>query len=298
MRYRVTHTTEYTYGEIVPLCHNMIRLRPRETERQRLISSEVAIDPAPATHREGIDFFGNHVTWFSVQEPHQGLAVTSRSEVDVTAGPADVAVPSNEPWESVRQSLVTRLDPATLSARQYIYESPHVPRSANVHEYARASFLPGRPLYDCVADLMGRIHADFRFVAGATCVGTTVEDVLRLRQGVCQDFSHLMITCIRSMGLAARYVSGYLVTVPAPGTQKLVGVDASHAWLSVFFPDGMGWLDFDPTNNVCPAEQHVTVAWARDYDDVAPVKGVIIGGHQHGLRVSVDVSPVAIADPL
>lgn len=288
MQYRITHTTEYTYGEVVPLCHNMVRLRPRDTDRQRCLMDDLAIDPPPATRRDGFDFFGNHVSWFSLQEPHSGLAITSSCLVEVTAQPQPA---SFEAWESVRQRLITYRDPATLDARQYIYASAHVPHSASIAEYARASFTPGRPVAECAADVMGRINADFQFVPGATSVGTSVEDVLRLRQGVCQDFSHLMLACMRSMGIAARYVSGYLSTTPPEGQERMVGVDASHAWVSVFAPDA-GWIDYDPTNNTQPSDRHVTVAWARDYDDIAPVKGVIVGGHQHGLHVAVDVMPV------
>lgn len=289
MRYRVIHTTEYTYGEVVPLCHNMIRLRPRDTERQRCLAHDVLIDPVPATRRDGLDFFGNHVAWFSLQEAHGGLAITATSLVDVSADPQPVSAMG---WEAVQEHLLSQRDPATLDARQYhLYVSAYVPRSPALADYAAGSFPAGGAIDACVADLMGRIHTDFRFVPGVTSVGTSVEDVFRNRQGVCQDFAHLMLTCLRAMGLAARYVSGYLLTNPPAGSPRLVGVDASHAWVSVYTPDA-GWLDFDPTNNLRPADRHVTVAWARDYDDVAPVKGVIVGGHQHGLRVAVDVIPV------
>jgi len=286
----ITHTTEYFYGDTVPLCHNVVRLRPRDTERQRCVREELTISPAPATRREGLDFYGNHVSWFSLQEPHEGLSITCTSDVEVLPSlirPAEIY----DTWEQARQRLSQAGDREAIDARQFTFASPQVKWSAAVADFARTSFLPGKTLFEAVTDVMGRIHSEFRFVPGSTAVGTPVDDVLKLRQGVCQDFAHLMLACVRSMGLAGRYVSGYVVTQPAPGMPRLAGADASHAWVSVWFPGG-GWVDFDPTNNTLPADQHVTVAWARDYDDVAPVKGVIIGGHQHGLRVAVDVIPV------
>jgi len=296
--YTVTHTTDYFYGESVPLCHNVVRLRPRDTAAQRCLTDEMIITPAPGARRDGLDFFGNHVSWFSLQEPHAGLSITSTCSVTVTPSVAPVEVFS---WEHVRDQLRNTRDRDTIDAgqfdagqfdaRQFTFDSHHAPASDAARAYAHPSFTPGRPMMQSVDDLMRRIHNDFKFVPGSTMVGTSVEDILRYRQGVCQDFAHLMLACLRSVGLAGRYVSGYLVTKPLPGRPKLLGADASHAWVGVWWP-GFGWVDFDPTNAVLPSTEHVTVGWARDYDDVAPVKGVIIGGHQHGLRVAVDVTPV------
>ena len=280
MRLRVRHTTEYEYGDTVPLCHNLVHLHPRDTDRQRCVFHDLGISPNPATLRRGIDFFGNPVAWFSVQEPHHGLAITAESLVDVVprltgglAGPA---------WDRM---------PPDPEAVPFTFDSPHVPLSPKLADYARPSFTPGRPLDEAAGDLMTRIFKDFKFVSGVTTVGTPVLDVLRDRRGVCQDFSHLMIGCLRSLGLPARYVSGYLMTKPPPGKPRLAGCDASHAWVSVHVP-GQGWVDYDPTNNVQPDAQHVTVGWARDYGDIGPVQGVIVGGHRHSLRVAVDVEAI------
>lgn len=280
MRLRVRHTTEYEYGDTVPLCHNLVHLRPRDTERQRCVAHELFVTPGPATLRSGEDFFGNPVAWFSLQEPHAGLSVTAESIVDVSPRPADL--PYAPAWDAM---------PADPEAVPFAFDSPYIPVSPKLADYARESFPPGRPITDAAADLTGRIFREFKFVSGVTSVGTPVLDVLRDRRGVCQDFSHLMIGCLRSLGVPARYVSGYLMTRPPPGKPKLVGCDASHAWVSVHVP-GQGWADFDPTNNVRPDTQHVTVGWARDYGDIGPVQGVIVGGHQHSLRVAVDVDEI------
>jgi transglutaminase-like putative cysteine protease len=287
MKLRVRHTTEYVYGETVPLCHNMVHLRPRDTSRQACLDHDLQIDPPPPTRREGTDFFGNPVAWFSLQEPHRGLSITALSTVEVEA--VRPQVPPSGPWETAAATLAMSTDG---DVRSFVFESPYVPTHRDLADYAAVSFAPGRPVADAVADLMHRIFKEFKFVSGVTNVNTPVLDVLRDRRGVCQDFTHLMIGCVRSMGLAARYVSGYLLTRPPPGKPKLIGADASHAWLSVYVP-GHGWMDVDPTNDLLPDDKHVTVGWARDYGDIGPVQGVIVGGHQHGLNVSVDVEEVA-----
>lgn len=292
MKYRVTHITEYHYGESVPLSHNLVHLRPRDTHRQTCHSNDISITPAPALRRDRIDFFGNHMSWFSVQEPHVGLRVESRSEVDVSS--ADVSPQLKRiPWEEAASLLITRRDSGALDARQFTFDSAYIPRSKELADYARPSFTDGRSLHDAVLELTQRIYQEFKFQTGATTVGTPILDVLRERHGVCQDFAHLQIGCLRSLGLAARYVSGYLLTQPPSGGPRLTGADASHAWVSVYFPD-FGWLDLDPTNGVIPSLGHVTVGWARDYDDISPVKGVIVGARTHDLDVSVTVTPVSL----
>ncbi len=297
IKYKVTHTTEYYYNEPVPLCHNLIRLCPRDTAHQKCIQCQLTISPIPAERRDRVDFFGNHSTWVSLQEPHKVLRIEAVSEVDVrqtVSPPADRNGPS---WESVVDLLAWHgsagrpPDPVLLAVREYTFDSPQLKASPELADYARPSFPPGRPLLAAVTDLTERIYKEFTFDARATTVGTPVLEVLRNRRGVCQDFAHLEIGCLRSLGLAARYVSGYVLTRPPPGQKRLVGADASHAWVSVFFP-GTGWVDFDPTNNVLPSTEHVTLGWARDYDDVSPVKGVIIGGHRHSMYVGVTVEPV------
>ena len=290
MKYRVTHITKYDYGEIVPLGHNLIHLRPRETDRQFVHSAEIAIAPIPAARRDRVDYFGNHVTWFSIQEPHDKLNVVSRGEVEVMP----FQVPSGfvgMAWDEVPNRIASRLDPAALDARQYTFDSHYIARHPELADFAKPFFPRGKPLLEAVTTITHRIYSDFVFDSGATTVGTPILQVLRNRHGVCQDFAQLQIGCLRSLGLAARYVSGYLVTRPPPGKPRLVGADASHAWVSVYFPD-FGWIDFDPTNDVIPSAGHITLGWARDYEDIGPVKGVIVGGHRHTVRVSVDVEPL------
>jgi transglutaminase-like putative cysteine protease len=290
MKYKVIHSTEYFYGDSVPLGHNVVHLQPRETDRQSVKSHALAITPNPMVKSDRIDFFGNPVSWFTLAEPHDRLKIVARSEVEVKsfATPTGLWWPS---WEQVADTLRQRRGPELLDARQFTFDSVFVSSHPELAEYARPSFAPGRHLLECATDLTNRIHADFTFDSGATTIGTPVLDVLHHRHGVCQDFAHLQIGCLRSLGLAARYVSGYLVTKPPPGRPRLVGADTSHAWVSVYFPD-VGWIDFDPTNAVIPSDGHITVGWARDYDDVSPVRGVVVGGHRHSLSVSVDVEPI------
>jgi transglutaminase-like putative cysteine protease len=289
VRYHVSHITRYVYGDSVPLCHNILHLEPRRTDRQRVLAHSLSIAPNPIARSQRLDFFGNPVTWFSIQEPHDTLSIVARSEVDVQPfdPPAGLWLPN---WEQAVAMLSVPSSPDLLDARQFTLESPFVALSPQLAEYARPSFPPARQLLECVSELTQRIFHDFTFDTAATTIGTPVLDVLRHRHGVCQDFAHLQIGCLRSLGLAARYVSGYLVTHPPAGKPRLVGADTSHAWLGVFFPD-FGWIDFDPTNGVIPTSEHITVAWARDYDDVSPVRGVVVGGRKHSLAVSVDVEP-------
>ena len=289
-KYRVKHITKYDYDEVVPLGHNLVHLRPRETGRQLVHSNDIAIAPIPTARRDRVDFFGNHVTWFTIQEPHQKLHVASTSEVDVS--PFEIPKGyGGEPWDTVPASIQARLDPSALDARQYTFDSHYVPRAPELAEFAKPSFPSGRPLLPSVTDLTNRIYKEFKFDPDATSVGTPIMQVLKEKRGVCQDFAQFQIGCLRSLGLAARYISGYLLTHPPPGKPKLAGSDASHAWISVFFPD-FGWIDFDPTNGCIPSDEHVTLGWARDYDDIGPVKGVIVGGHRHKVKVSVDVAVV------
>jgi len=292
MRYRVTHVTDYRYGESVPLSHNLVHLRPRDTGRQVCHGNSISIAPEPATRRDRIDFFGNHMSWFAVQEPHDGLRVESRSEVDVSGFQQSLQLATSS-WEETARLIASRRDSATLEARQFTFDSAYVRRDRQLADYARPSFGTDRSLLEAVTELTNRIYKEFKFRAGATTVGTPILDVLRDRHGVCQDFAHLQIGCLRSLGLAARYVSGYLLTHTASGERPLAGGDASHAWVSVYFPD-YGWIDFDPTNGLIPSLEHITVAWARDYDDISPVKGVIVGARRHDLTVSVTVTPLSL----
>jgi transglutaminase-like putative cysteine protease len=290
MLYRITHATVYEYSEPVDLGHNLVHLQPRSHPRQVLLESALDIDPPPAVTRQRADFFGNPVCYFTVQQPHRRLAVTAQSRVDVTT-PAACEPSRSHAWSDVPGLLRAGGDAAAREAYSFAFDSPYVPRDDALAEYAAPSFPPRRPLLEAVLDLTARIHGDFRYDARATTVTTPVRELLTRRAGVCQDFAHLQIGCLRSLGLAARYVSGYVVTNPPPGRPRLVGADASHAWLAVYCPT-FGWVDFDPTNNQVPADRHITLAWGRDYNDVTPVRGIVLGGGQSTLRVSVDVTPV------
>jgi len=288
MRYRVTHTTHYDYADSVGQpCHEA-RLLPCSCPGQTLLGSRLEITPRESDFRMREDFFGNTVAYFTIPEPHQACTVTAVGEIALTGQTPQLDLRPGAGWESGRDTLRLEHSDAALDASQYLLDSPFIACGEALAAYAAPSFGPGRPLVEAVYDLMQRIHRDFTFDPGFTTVATPLSAVLAHRRGVCQDFAQLAIGSIRSLGLAARYVSGYIETLPPPGAQKLAGADASHAWFSVFLP-GAGWMDFDPTNNQVPGDQHITVAWGRDYGDVAPLKGVIFGGRNHALQVSVEV---------
>lgn len=289
MKYRIRHHTTYDYGETVPLCQNEARLKPRHGPFQKCISSTLAVTPRPATIAERTDYFGNHVTFFTIHEGHRQLSVLAESVVTTSAPPGVQGQPS-APWESTVQALADRNRTDLLTAQHFTFASPYVPIADELAGYAAESFPQGRPLLDCLFDLTHRIYSEFKFDAKATCINTPPLEVLRTKAGVCQDFAHLQIGCLRSLGLSARYMSGYLQTTPPEGKPKLIGADVSHAWVSVFVPE-FGWLEFDPTNDCVPSTRHVTLGWGRDYGDVCPIKGIFIGGGRHEMQVSVDVEP-------
>ena len=290
MMYRVTHTTTYEYPEPVSLCHNVAHLTPRTAPGQTCLSSKLSITPEPAVWKEFTDFFGNPAVFFGLQSPHRRLTVTARNQVDVCRlpPPAPAATP---PWEAVRDRMRADRSPELLDAYQYAFDSPYVQAQPEFAAYAAVSCTPGRPVLEALLDLTGRIHREFTYDPRATTVATPLAQVFAGRSGVCQDFAHFQIACLRSLGLAARYVSGYLCTNPPPGQERLIGADASHAWLSVYCGDA-GWLEVDPTNDQMPSTKHLILSWGRDYEDVSPIKGVILGGGQHSVTVSVDVAPV------
>ena len=337
MHYQITHKTHYTYSNTANLSYNEARLTPRDFARhpykhytpsgvlsawghlQQVHGSRFVVEPQPTSYREREDFFGNTVCYFAIQRPHQTLTVTVMSQVEVKRHSTAARENSESvAWEAVREQLQTSLHPEILETRQYVLDSPMIPtRLPELREYATPSFAQGRTLQEAVRDLTARLHTDFTYDPGWTTVATPLEEVLAHRRGVCQDFAHLGIGCLRAMGLAARYVSGYIETMPPPGQERLAGADASHAWFSVYVPDvarvphtptenylqshptgnslkrtstaSCGeWLDFDPTNNQEPGEQHITVAWGRDYSDVTLLKGVVFGSGTHELSVSVD----------
>jgi len=298
MAYRVINRTEYRYPSTVSASFGELMMLPRDLPGQRCLRSALTIEPEPGDLRERVDFFGNRATYFAVLDPHTRLSVIADCLVRVRGRRAQ---PSSDPigWEQARDRVRGArgsgpgADLEALDARQFVLNSPLVTLSTQLVDYATASFKPELGLLDAVRGLASRIHRDFEYLPGATQVTSTIEDVLRCRAGVCQDFAHLAIGCLRSLGLAARYVSGYLETRPPPGKPRLVGVDVSHAWFSVFLP-GTGWVDMDPTNDQLVDDHYVTTAWGRDYTDVPPVKGVIFTqGDRQDLRVSVDVIPVS-----
>jgi transglutaminase-like putative cysteine protease len=290
MTYRIVHRTTYKYKYPVALGNHVACLTPRTLTHHRCLWSKMRIEPEPSTHAERLDYYGNQLSFFTIQEPHKQLVVEARSEVVLDAERR--FIPANSPpWEDVARDLPEDRSAATLEAYQFAFESPRIKPSPEFAAYAERSFTRRRSLVEALLDLTARIHHDFLFDSKATNVRTSTEEVFRKRRGVCQDFAHLQIACLRSLKLAARYVSGYLRTYPPPGKPRLIGADASHAWVSVFCP-GSGWLDLDPTNNLVVGDGHVTLGWGRDYGDVSPLRGLILGGRDHTLKVSVDVEPV------
>jgi transglutaminase-like putative cysteine protease len=292
MTYRIVHRTTYKYKYPIAFGNHVACLTPRSLEHHRCHWSELHIEPKPASRSDRIDYFGNHISLFTIQEPHKQLLVEARSEVTLDNRPS---VPSRSPpWEEVTRAVPQDLDNDTLAAYQFDFTSPRIKTSEDFAHYAGKSFTPGRPWADALLDLTARIHTDFRFDSRATNVRTPTEEFFRKRRGVCQDFAHLQIACLRSLQLPARYVSGYLRTYPPPGKPRLIGADASHAWVSAYCPES-GWLDVDPTNNLVVGDGHVTLAWGRDYGDVSPLRGLILGGRDHTLKVSVDVEPLNLS---
>jgi transglutaminase-like putative cysteine protease len=290
MKYRVVHKTEYCYGITVSECHNLAHLRPRNLPAQQCLGHRLQIDPLPLDLAEHEDFFGNHISYFSITQPHQTLTVTATSEIQLVTGNGQLALDKDMPWDEVRVRLAEPLTDSTRENRQFVLDSPFATAAPELADYAAASFPSGRPMLEAVRELMERVHHEFTYDPGFSTVSTPLAEVLSSRRGVCQDFAHLAIASLRSLGLAARYVSGYLETLPPPGQVKQQGADESHAWFSVYLPE-VGWHDFDPTNNKVPLDQHVTTAWGRDYADVTPLKGVIFGGDPgHSPRVAVDMT--------
>jgi len=293
--YRVEHETRYLYASSVSTSQQVAYLRPRELAQQRVPWCRLTIDPRPSRSTPRVDYFGNAVDQFTVLKPHTELSVWGRSLVEVLPRESRVEPELSPPWERVRETLRYRQGAPNSAVAEYAYPSPYVTLDSEIAEFARASFASGRPLLAAAIDLMHRIHRGFRFDPSATTITTPVRRVLVEGRGVCQDFAHLQISCLRALGMAARYVSGYLLTDPPPGQPRLVGADASHAWLSVHCPRH-GWVDLDPTNDVLPELRHVTLAWGRDYGDVSPLRGVILGGAQHTLGVAVSVVPLDPAE--
>ncbi|WLG95309.1 transglutaminase family protein [Pseudomonas sp. FP198] len=292
-RYQILHDTHYHYDSPVSLAQQLAHLWPRPCEWQRCTERQLTISPEPTTRRDEQDVFGNPLTRLAFERPHDELLVNARLSVEVQARPS-LDFSSSPAWESTRHALTYSGRPLAaqlLDACRYRFESPYVHLKRSFVEFSESCFPVGRPLMLGVQALMEKIFEEFTFDAEATQVATPLVEVLERRRGVCQDFAHLMLACVRSRGLAARYVSGYLLTQPPPGQARLIGADASHAWISVFCPV-LGWVDFDPTNNVQPSLEHITLAWGRDFSDVSPLRGVILGGGTHDPEVRVTVMPL------
>lgn len=290
MKFLITHQTVYSGSEPVSVCHNQAWLHPRELAHQTCEEFKLDISPLPSTHSNRIDQFGNQVELFSFNEGYNRLTVKATSKVEVRER-AKLTHRSDN-WQQVKELVENHTTESTLDAYQYVFESTRIRTNEEFREYTLRSFTANRDIVEAAKELTERIYSDFEFDSRATTVTTPVEEVFRLRKGVCQDFAHLQIALVRSIGLPARYVSGYLRTLPPPGKPRLIGADASHAWLSVYCGNGTGWVDFDPTNNAIVSTDHITIAWARDYSDIPPLRGVFLGGGTHSLSVSVDVAPL------
>jgi len=290
MIYDVSHKTVYRYATPVVQSQHIVHMSPRLVERQRVKGHALLVNPAPTLRIEREDYYGNRVVLFDIEQEHEELTVHAKSTIDVAARePADL--PGSAPWETLAEAPATGGGALALEVVRYACASRHTRPTLEIADYARKSFSANRAVLLGAWDLVTRIYHDFVFDTTATDISTPVTEVLRQRRGVCQDFSHLALACLRALRLPARYVSGYILTSPAPGLPRLAGADASHAWISVWGPEA-GWVDFDPTNGLMPRDEHITIAYGRDYDDVSPISGILLGGNEHSVSVGVDVLPV------
>jgi transglutaminase-like putative cysteine protease len=290
MIFEVSHRTTYRYGLPVSISHHLVHLQPRNAPWQSCNESLLEMTPAPGVRVADTDYFGNPVTFLTVQQSHRELVFHALSVVEVRKRPA-IELTATPRFEEVRARLESDRSDEALDAIQYSFPSSSTPWHAELRDYGLISFPPGRPILAGARDLTRRIHTDFTYDPRATTISTSAQQAFRQRRGVCQDFAHIELACLRALGLPARYVSGYLLTRPKEGRERLVGADASHAWISVWIP-GHGWVDLDPTNDLIVGDEHITLAWGRDYGDVSPVSGVMFGGGEHSVRVAVDVVPL------
>ena len=293
VRYRVTHQTRYTYQSLVTLSQQYLHLSPRSFAYQQTELHQAWSTPQGEESSDGLDYFGNGIQRITITVPHKTLLVHAESTVTLTPRHGLGRISATLPWEMLRDMMQQAGAPSTQEAYRYLYASPHVELSSALQSYASKSYTPGRPQLDAALDLTQRIFDEFEFDSHATEISTPLDQVLKGRRGVCQDFSHLMIGCLRSIGLPARYVSGYILTHPPAGQPRMIGADASHAWVAVFCP-GLGWVDFDPTNRCLVQQEHITLGWGRDFSDVTPLRGVVLGGAKHKLQVNVTVTPLAL----
>jgi transglutaminase-like putative cysteine protease len=290
MKYRITHRTLYQYAAPVSVSQHVARLTPRAIASQSFGEFALTIEPTPSLRKTHMDYFGNELCFFTIQELHSRMEIVTRSLVSMDSTPP-LALEESPAWEDVAKMFRDPVSPEVVEPFQFVFDSPRIRASQELAAYAEECFEKGAPVLVGAKELTRRIFKDFKYDPKATTVATPLEEVWENRRGVCQDFAHLGIACLRSLGLPARYVSGYLRTHPPEGQPRLIGADASHAWFSVFCPKS-GWVDFDPTNNCLSDGEHITVALGRDYSDVSPVAGILTGGGEHDLEVSVDVEPL------
>lgn len=290
MIFDVSHRTTYSYRSPVARSHHLLHLAPQSGEHQHVIRHSLLIEPAPAARKDFKDYFGNQASILTINEEHPELVIHARSTVEVHAPPR-ITIAQSSPWELVREKAVKHDGTLDIAVLEYTCPSRHTPILREALDFARTCFPPNKPALEAAWDLTLRIKGAFLFDGTATDISTPISQVLRQRRGVCQDFAHLALSCLRGFGLPARYVSGYLLTRPPPGRERLRGADASHAWVSVWTPEN-GWVDFDPTNGLMPAEEHISMAYGRDYDDVSPISGVLLGGSDQSMAVAVDVVAV------
>lgn len=290
MKYKIHHRTVYDYAQVVSISQHLLHMVPRSHGLQSCLRTFVQIDPTPTVRSESVDYFQNAVTHVTIQEPHKTLEISAFSDLEITAPPR-LQLSMSPAWEDVAALFAAVDSQELLDAYQFAFASPYVTDIDQARSFAEVSFTPGRPLLEAAMDLTTRIYTDFKYEGGVTDVSTPVAEVMQAKRGVCQDFAHVQLACLRSLGLPARYVSGYLLTHPPEGQDRLIGADESHAWIAVWCP-GIGWVDFDATNNLIPTDEHITLGWGRDYGDVSPINGFMIGGGEHEVKVSVDVQPV------
>lgn len=293
-RYRISHKTHYRYSSPVAICQNQLRMMPRplETHTTQVQCHDVGvrIDPKPTVQEEHTDYYGNRVVSFAIESLHRELTVTVTSDVTIAQRPNRTAESLN--WETLSKQIADCSDARWLESQEFTFDSPRIACSNVFAAYAQESFLPGKTMIQAAIDLTRRVHLDFKYDSTATDVHTSTEEAFELKAGVCQDFAHIQIACLRSIGVPARYVSGYLRTIPAEGKPRLVGADESHAWVSIYFGDKLGWIDFDPTNDCIAGNHHIPICIGRDYNEVSPMRGVVVGGGMTTLNVQVDVQPV------
>lgn len=290
MRYDISHKTVYRYSTPVIQSQHIVHMSPRLVTRQIVRGHTLLVDPAPTITTEREDYYGNRVVMFDIEQEHEELVVHAKSTIDVTARQS-IDLDCSLPCDELAALITGPCGTGDLEVIGYSCASKHTPSTIEIADFVRSSFAPGRPVLRAAWDLITRIYDEFSFDATATDISTPVTEVLHQRRGVCQDFSHLALACFRTMHLPARYVSGYILTSPPPGEPRLAGADASHAWISVWSPES-GWVDFDPTNGLMPDDEHISIAYGRDYDDISPIIGILLGGSEHSVNVGVDVLPV------